>query len=119
MLTPWVDVAVNVILYGGVEPFGDPLAVLDYNGLDAIQSYARHKRVRALQPFRVFAVVLDEPGGQLLGRLRVIDGDQQVALSDMSACRAADVDLPAAAVDRNNPDVLDIRLGAVAGAAGH
>ena len=38
MVSPGIDVAVHVLLDCGVQPFGDPLAVLDYDGLEAVQS---------------------------------------------------------------------------------
>ena len=46
-----------------------------------------------------------------------VDDAEQVALADVRAGGAADVDLPLAAVDRDGADVLDQRLGAVARAA--
>ena len=78
----------------------------------------RHERVRALQPLGVLPVVLQEAPGEQLGRLGVVDGAEQVALADVRAGGAADVDLPAAALDGHDADVLDVGLGAVAGAAG-
>src|SRR5688500_8282382 len=106
--------AVYVLLDCGVELFGDPLPVLDHDGLDAVKSHPRHEGVRALQPFRVLAVVLDEPGGQLLGDLRVVHRGEAVASTNMRARRAADVDLPAAALNGDDPDILDVGLRAVA-----
>ena len=53
-----------------------------------------------------------------LGRLRVVDRAEQVALADVRPGRAADVDLPAAALDGHDADVLDVGLRAVARAAG-
>ena len=113
-MSPGIDVAVHVLLDCGVQPFGDPLAVLDYDGLEAVKSNPGHEGVGALQLVRVLAVVLDKPGGQLLCGLRVVHRGQDIAFTDMRARRAADVDLPAPALNRNNPDVLDVGLGAVA-----
>ena len=50
--------AVSVLLDRCVEPLRDPVAVLDDNSLDAVESDPRHERVGALQPFGVFPVVL-------------------------------------------------------------
>jgi hypothetical protein len=47
----------------GVTSFGDPLAVLDHDRLDAVKSHPRHEGVSALQPFGALAVVLEKPGG--------------------------------------------------------
>ena len=58
------------------------------------KSYVRSSQLRVLP------VVLHEAAGERLDGLGVVDGGEQVTLADVRAGGAADVDLPAAAVDR-------------------
>ena len=77
-----------------------------------------HEAVRALQILRVFAIVLNEAAHVLQHFVVLVDDAQHVALADVRARRAADVDFPLAAFDRDRAHVLHHRLGAVARASG-
>src|SRR6185369_11095008 len=116
-LQPRIAIGVNRLLDAGIQLRGDAFGVVDDDRADLLDSDPRDERVGPLQPFRFLAVVLQEPARQRDDLLRAVDGGEQVALADMRAAGAADVDLPAAPVDPDDADVLDQAFGAVAGAA--
>ena len=90
----------------------------EHGGPDLLDPDPRDEVVGPLLVLGVLAVVLQEAGGdaqRLRARRHRAAG---VALADVAAGGAADADLPGA-LDGDDADVLDRRLGAVAGTAGH
>ncbi len=75
-------------------------------GLQLLDAEALDEVVRAFQVLRVLAVVLHEAAHVSEHLVVGVDGAEHVALAHLRAGGAADVDLPAAAFDRDRAESL-------------
>src|SRR5437870_401179 len=79
--------------------------VLDQDAPEGLDADALDEMVAALEVFAVLAVVLHEAAHVLEHVVMGRHGAEQVPLADAAAGRAAQVDLPEAAVDRDRAQV--------------
>ena len=96
----------------------DALDILDQDRLEPFQADARHEIVGAFQIFCMLLIVLHKPGGDAQCLFLRLYTAEHIAFSHRDAARAADVNLPFAALGRDDSDILGRRLGTVSRAAG-
>src|SRR5665213_2389557 len=84
-----------------IEPRGDSLTVIHHHCAYFGDPDTLDKYVSALEVFCVFAIVLNEPAHILNHVAGIIDDTEEVSFANVSAGRAADINLPLAAFDSN------------------
>src|SRR5713101_43808 len=102
----------------GIKFSRDPIAVIDNDRANSFDAKALQERVGAFLVFGVLSVILHEAAGKEQYVVFAVDHAEKIALPDVSAAGAADIDFPLSVANRDHTNILDQRFRAIARTTG-